>query len=408
MSRTPLPSTGTDDPLSGSLTTAVVNGLDNVDADHWDRLVTPGSAPLRHGFLSAWEKSELPGLESRPVISHRPGRDRPVAAAPGYYYDLDLVTVHWPAATGVMSALRKLMPRLLVARTYELGNPTPLTSPFLFSPSEDPARTARGLTETALEDAAARSVDLMLVQNTTTAAGPVADALLPLGFVGLPIPPTVVVDLPYDSFDEYLGAMRAQYRRRARQALGRSDDLRVEHLREFDHMAHELAAAWKLIYDRAREVRREILTPAFFAAVSKLAETSVLVLRRPDGSMAAFALLLEEGRWLSFLQCGFDAPAGRSEGAYFRLLYEIIRAAIDGGFAQLDLGITTLAPKLDVGGVPVPLFAFVRHRNPVLQRIIGLYGNTVAKQDDLRPRRVFKEAPPTAAEIVAGRQPPPT
>ncbi|MGE5617397.1 MAG: GNAT family N-acetyltransferase, partial [Candidatus Woesearchaeota archaeon] len=130
---------------------------------------------------------------------------------------------------------------------------------------------------------------------------------------------------------------------------------------------------------------------------------SVLLARHRDGSIAAFALLLDDRPWLSFLQCGFDEEAARREGAYFRLLYEIVRLGIEDGFQQVDLGVTTLQPKLDVGGVPVPLFAWVKHRNPLVQRLLRALANGPMAPPELEPRNVFKEPQPSAAELVAQR-----
>jgi hypothetical protein len=293
----------------------------------------------------------------------------------------------------------------LIARTYELGSPTPLSNPFLVCEQQLRARLVPELIEAGLREGERGGAEFVLVQNFTSRSGPAADVLHGLGFAGVPTPLTAVVDLPYDSFDDYLAAMRAQYRRRARQTLKRSADLTVEHVREFAEQADELARLWRTVYDRASEVKREIFTAAFFRAVSKVEETSVLLLRRGDGSIASFALLLADDPWLSFLQCGFEAGAGRGEGAYFRLLYEIIRAAIEGGYEQVELGMTTLAPKLDVGAVPVPLFAWLKHRNPVFQRGIRALARGPLRPPALEPRRVFKEPPRAAEELVARRSP---
>lgn len=114
-------------------------------------------------------------------------------------------------------------------------------------------------------------------------------------------------------------------------------------------------------------------------------------------------MLLAEPPWLTFLQCGFEEEAARTEGVYFRLLYEIARLGIEGGFQQVDLGVTTLEPKLDVGGVPVPLFAWVKHRNPLIQRMLRALANGPMRPRQFEPRRVFKEPPRSAEELLALR-----
>jgi predicted N-acyltransferase len=376
-----------------------------VDAEAWNALLAPGSVALGHEYLRAWEQVELEGLCSRPVLAYEERSNRPVAACPGYCYDLDVPTVRTPQGIGIVQTLRRAFPRLLVARTYELGSPTPLSNPFLVCEQHLRARLVPALIEAGLREGERQDAEFVLVQNFTSRTGPAADMLHGLGFAGVPIPPTAVVDLPYRSFDEYLGAMRAQYRRRTRQTLKRSSDLTVEQVSDFAHLAEELARLWRAVYERASEVKREILTPAFFRAVSAVDEASVLLMRRPDRSVASFALLLADDPWLSFLQCGFEVEAGRQEGAYFRLLYEIIRVAIEGGYEQVDLGMTTLTPKFDVGAVPVPLFAWLKHRNPMFQRIIRWLAQGPLRPPALEPRRVFKEPPPTAGELAARRRP---
>ncbi|HET6963495.1 MAG TPA: hypothetical protein VFH58_01910, partial [Acidimicrobiales bacterium] len=295
----------TSRPADASLSARPAGGLRSVAPEDWDRLLAPGNGALSHAFLAAWEHSELSGLRSRPVLAFEDGSPEPVAACPGYFYDLDVVGTRLPAAGRPLTAVRRLWPRLLTIKAYELGSPTPLTNPFLVSETLPREQGVMALVEAAMAEADRARARFVLIQNLTSLSGPAPQMLLPFGFAGVPIFPTAVVDLPYSSFDEYLGAMRAQYRRRANQTFRRSKDLKAEHLRDFGHLADELAQQWRLIYDRAKEVRREILTPSFFRAASDIEDTSVLLLRRPDGSIASFGLLLDDHPWLSFLQCGF-------------------------------------------------------------------------------------------------------
>lgn len=386
--------------------------MGTLDPVSWDALVPPGSRAVSHGYLTAWEESELTGRRSRPVVAGPPATTSApqrsagaplVAACAGYWYDLDVLGTRVPAAAPVLRIARRVWPRLMVARTYELGSPAPLTNPFLVAEGQDRAPALRALVEAALEEGRRERAQFMIVQNLTSLDGPAARQLLEMGFAAVPMLPTLVVDLPHRSFDEYLGAMRSQYRRRARQALDRSTHLRFEHRDRFADLAEELSRLWRCVYARAREVKHEILTPGYFRAVSELDGASVLLGRRPDGSIATFALLLDDRPWLAFLHCGFEADAGPGEGAYFRLLYEIVRIGIEGGYAQVDLGMTTAEPKLDVGAVPIPLFALIRHRTPIAHRAIRALA-AFRKPQDVKPRRVFKQPPRSAAELVKQRQ----
>lgn len=388
--------------MTAPLTAHAVGSMSCVPAHEWDRLVPRGSGTLSHAYLSAWERVELAGLQPCPVVAYGAGAPRPVAASPGHWYDLDLVGTRLPAAAAALRIPRRIVPRLLIARTYELGSPTPLTNPFLVDGDADRAGAIEALVDAALEEGRLRGAQFFVVQNLTSLDCPSARHLLSRGFAAVPVPPTVVVDLPFGSFDEYLEAMRSQYRRRARQALQRCAHLRFEHRERFADVADELARLCRCVYDRAREVRHEVLTAEYFHALSDLEPASVLLARRPDGSIASFAALLADRPWLSFLHCGFERDSGPDDGAYFGLLYEIVRVAIEGGYRDVELGLTTLEPKLDIGGVPVPLYALVRHRNPVIHRAIRLLaGRPVATPE---ARKVWKDGAPSAADLVARRE----
>ena len=381
-------------------------GYDAVAAEDWDECVPPGSGVLKHGFLAAWERCELRNLATRPLTAHEDGSGQLVAACPAQFYDLDVPTsVGIPGMTGLAGTIRRAWGGFLFARLFEVSGPAPLSDPFLV---RDPAqRSSRigALIDEAVEEGNRGHAQLILVQDFSSADGAAGEELARRGFTCVSLPPAAAMAVPYDSFDDYLGAMRRRYRRNARDVLEQSGHLRVERRETFDELAAELARLWRVIYERAGEAKREILTPAFFRAVSDLEGSSVLVLRREDDSIAAFGLLLADEPWLYFLQCGFEEEVARTEGAYYRLMYEVVRFAIDHGLERVDLGITSLEPKLGIGGVAIPLHGWVKHTNPLLQPAISLLGPRMARPPEPKPRNVFKEPPVSAEELAAERTP---
>lgn len=363
--------------------------MSGVSHAEWDALLTPGNAPLSHGYVSAWQHAELPNFEWRAILAH--DSDRVLrAAAPAYFYDLDAGVVQdLPRPLQIM---RRQFPRLFRMRVYEIGSPVSMCNPLLAAGNVDRRAAAKAILETATREADAEGAAMTIVQNFCDGEhDPACDAIRELGFSRLPVPSSVVLDLPFDSFDDYLLAMRAPYRRRVRRVLEQSQHLTVERLHDFTDLAPELARLVRLVYERAQEVRRETLPPAFFSAVARLDSTSALLLRRPDGSIASSALLQFDGDWLHFHTCGFEQAAGVDEAAYFRLLYEIVRTGIELDARRIDLGITTLAPKFDLGGRPVPLFAWIRHRHALAQRLFAKLAGTIFAPPAAKPRRVFKD-----------------
>lgn len=367
----------------------VLDGLSRVEPSCWDRLVPSGAAGLRHGFLGAWEQAELPGRVARPIVVPDAGGAELQAAAAGYHYDLDMASVSVPILPGALRLIRSVRPRFMRTHVYELGAPVARHDPLLVAQGVAIPPVAETIVAAAVREAKTAGARMIVVQDSVPEDGPLAGALRSHGFDRVIALPTFVVEVRYESFDAYLQAMRSKYRRRTRSILQESGHLRPELIDDFAPLADELARLWRLVYDRAHETKREILCPAFFRAAAELDEVKALVLWRKDGSIAIFGLLLEDGGYLHFLHTGFAEEAGRSEAAYFRLLLEIVRVAIGGRFKTADLGCTTAGPKLDIGAVPVPLTAWLRHRNPWLQKLFVTGGNGKFAPAPALPRRVF-------------------
>lgn len=381
-------------PIRRAPSVTVCWGLDAVAPAEWDRMVGPGQTSLSHGYLSAWERVTLRGLRLRPLVARHGDHDGIMAAAPACFYDLDPTCLKGGGPPLPIRLLRHLHERLMVVRVYEIGTPAALVAPLLTGPGVSPGEAARLLLPEAIAEARRGGAQIAVVQDFPAAGGEFDDVLVGHGFVPVPVLPTVVLDLPFESFDDYLTRMRAQYRRRAQRVLKQSRDLRVERHQEFAGLAPELARLARATYERADEIRREILSEDYFRMASAVAQLSLLVLRRADDSIACFGLLIDDGPCLHFLNCGFEPAPARNDGAYFRLLYEIVRAGIADGHERLNLGITTLPPKLDVGGVPVPLVAWIRFDRDAVQRLCGGVARRFLHVETVAPRRVFKDPVP--------------
>lgn len=365
-----------------------VAGLGSLEAQEWDALVPPGRGPLRRAQLLSWEECELDQLRSRPLVA-RAGSGELLAAAPGYVYDLDAAAVQESWIARLLQAARAVAPRLLTMRVLELGCAVPLTPPFLTSPDVHPLDAAAALLDAALREADEEGADMVIVQDFPD-DGQWKELFVERGFSRIPMYPTIVVDLEWGSFDEYLGAMRSSYRRRARGVLERSAHLTPELVGDFTELAGELARLWRDVFDRATEYRRELLTEGYFTAAAGDDAARALLLRRSDGSIASFAILYDDAPVLHFFSCGFEEQAAHDEAAYFRLLYEIVRVGIDERFEMVDLGMTTAAPKFDVGGRPVAVASWIRHRNRLLHRSFAALGSGPFAPDTPEPRHVFK------------------
>jgi hypothetical protein len=341
---------------------AVIDVLDALPAG-WDALLGPGQGVVGADFLRACTGT-LPGLRWRPLVAR--GGGALSGGAPAFLHAV------------------RLLPGLR-ARVLELGPPC-CPGPGLLA--RDPGVAGELLA--AIDAQVGRDVDLIAVRDVAGAGGDVAEDLHARGFALLTMRDTFVVDTGFASFDAYLGAMRAPYRRRAAQLLARP--LRARVVDRFGDRAGELARLVGLTTARSRDSRAEIVDAAVIRAWSECARTAALLID-DGGALLSAGLLVDDPPVLHFLRCGFDERVGRDSGAYLRLLYELVRHAIARGCRYLDLGVTSAEPKLRIGARPLALAVYGRHRNPLAQAALRARGRRL-RAEPIEIRHVFRDEQP--------------
>lgn len=80
--------------------------------------------------------------------------------------------------------------------------------------------------------------------------------------------------------------------------------------------------------------------------------------------------LLEDQDSAIAYHIGFDREVAAELPLYLRLLHVAVGDAIDAGARRVSFGRTALEPKAALGARPSPLHVWVRHRQPVLNRLM--------------------------------------
>lgn len=362
-------------------------------ASEWDRWVPRGHLGLTHRFLTCSRHLHMEGFRMAPLLlADRAGQT--VGIAVSYHNSVDAADLGNGSIQAAVRTARKVSPHFLKYDVIEIGLPAGVGFPaHARAAGSDPMET---LANWAISQARRQGNALVVVRDIDEAAAPGAVATLRrLGFQPTPLPPTFIISLPYRSFDEYKSQMRSPYRRRLSNYLKATSSLRCEVVRDFAALAPELTALWRNLYDRVTRYRRLVVTQGFLEAVSGLDESSVLLLRRSDNSIAGFGLVYIDGPMLRYSSTGFTREAAREEGVYFRLLYEVVRLAIDNGCEAASLGQSTAEPKMRIGGRPVPLQAWIWHRSGLKRRALSWLTCTLM-QPPAPPveRNVFREDVP--------------
>ncbi len=299
----------------------------------------------------------------------------------------DAADLGGPGLRRAVAAVRRLLPGFLRYRVIEVGLPAGVGFP-----ARIPNVEAFGVVIAAVMRQASKMRNtLVLVRDVDPEAAPDSEAeLRRLGFMSLPMPATMLVSLPHGSFEDYKRSMRAKYRKLMKARLKKTETLSCEIVNDFSPLTPEFIALWRNLYGRAARYHRLVVTPQFLASVSALDESRALLLRRKDGSIAAFGLLYLDGEILRGTVGGFTKQAAVDEGVYFRMLYETVRFAADNGFRAAALGQSTAEPKMSIGAVPVPLTAWIWRPSWIGRWILSrLIGTLMRPEPPPHPRNVF-------------------
>ena len=172
----------------------------------------------------------------------------------------------------------------------------------------------------------------------------------------------------FASFDEYLGAMRSNYRRRYKQALKKSQELTLTYLENNADFTQEMYDCYLQVYNKSR-VKIEKLPISFFRGDF----FKIFTLSKGD-KVVGFCQLLENGTELIFEFVGVDYAYNAQYDTYHRMLLEIVRYGIEHGFKTIDFGQTADESKLKLGSEYTYLYAYLHHSNVIKNTVNRLLG----------------------------------
>ncbi|MBU1070482.1 GNAT family N-acetyltransferase [Myxococcota bacterium] len=251
------------------------------------------------------------------------------------------------------------------------GVPASVSCPGLLGP---PHRAGRLLTEVCTAEASflvALNLDPDMPVPPSMSAGPTL--------------PTITLEVPWRTMDEYEGALRADYRRRFRKIRARFAGCRLEttSCAAFTP-AHYLQYLSVL---NKSEAKLETLPEAFFRGLPEDLFELTTITR--DGSMLGWLVMLIHGGRAAFFMGGMPENAQREPDLYFYVTCCVLQRAISRGARFLDLGQTAEIPKLRLGGRLEPRAMAVYHPSGALRLLLAAAAPLLSYHREIETHHVF-------------------
>lgn len=197
--------------------------------------------------------------------------------------------------------------------------------------------------------------------------------------------PKCILDLPFSSFDDYLSALRSDYRNRVKKVFRKTERLDIRFIDNTREFSEELYGLYLNVLGNSR-IRIETLSKEYFTG--KMFNVFVAYdAEKPVG----FVQLLQNGEELVFEFVGLDYACNEKMPVYHRMLYEIVRYGIENGFKTIDFGQTADDTKLKLGCRYETLYAALHHSNPVVNTVCKILAPKLQYKPLKTDFHVFKE-----------------
>lgn len=354
-----------------TLTYEIVDSIERIPRREWDAVC--GDLPEGYGYFLALERAALPGFSFFYALIA--DGERLLAVAPLFVCDFALDIPLSGAAGAVIRRIRRVVPRFCVTRTLFCGSPFGEHGFVGVRPGVADRDAVVGELLRAMDGfSRARRIPFVVFRDFRECDAALLAPLPRRGFARVRSLPNVVTDLDRPTFDGYLAALsratRKDVRRKVKKALAEAR-VRVEIVEDVAPFADEIYRLYCNTWGSGG-TRFGKLTREFFAAAGGLLKPRAkFFLYRADGRLAAFNLCIAHGDLLIDKFIGFDYEVSRAHNLYFVSWFCNIEWCLEHGVRRYQTGQNGYGPKLRLGGRKVPLFAYLRHRNPLAQLAIA-------------------------------------
>ena len=222
-----------------------------------------------------------------------------------------------------------------------------------------------------------KEVNFFLIKDFINESLSITDSLKDYNYSPFLVAPNMLLNLAenWQTFDDYLAALKTKFRVKAKKAMQRSATLKIEDitLENIEELLPEMTALYKKVSSKADFNLGDFNLETYIHLKEKLKDNYLLKAYFLNGKVVGFMSGIINQNSLDAHFVGIDYLLNKEYAIYQRMLYDYIKIAIQKRIKVLNFGRTASEIKSSIGAIPQDLTMYIRHKKSIKNRILRLF-----------------------------------
>jgi predicted N-acyltransferase len=219
-----------------------------------------------------------------------------------------------------------------------------------------------------------KDVSIYLIKDFIKESLEITNELHDLNYYSFNVEPNMVLHLDSDwnSFQDYLNAMKTKFRVKAKRAIKLSSDIitketSTENIKE---LLPKITELYKKVSDKADFNLGDFNLETYVNLKEKLGDDYILQTYWYNNKVVGFMSGLVNDDSLDAHFVGIDYELNRELAIYQRMLYDYVEIAIDKNLKTINFGRTASEIKSSIGAIPQDLTCYIRHKKSITNKFL--------------------------------------
>ena len=221
------------------------------------------------------------------------------------------------------------------------------------------------------------NIDAFLLKDFVNESLFITDELKNYNYHPFSVEPNMILEINEDwnSFEDYLNAIKTKFRVKARKAIQLSKDIIIKEVNDhnIENKLPQMTALYKKVVNNADFNLSHFNLESYKTLKSAFGEKYILKTYELDGKIVGFMSGMINQNSLDAHFVGLDYSLNRQYAIYQRMLYDYIQIAIAKKLKTLNFGRTASEIKSSVGAKPQDLTMYLRHKKGITNKIVKLF-----------------------------------